>query len=756
MSMKDKNNYIFLNQLGRWPGFKWSGLELHPDGILSLLTVPLFAGTLPDTLKDVPAPDGPAGLAVDCLGAVYFSDPADNRISRIDSCNGKVLPIPCLGGAGSAPAQFLAPRGLLIPRGRNALFVADSGNHRIQVFDLKTWQLIEIWGQPNAGSMPQPSSDPGRLNTPWTMAGDSPGNIYVVDYGNHRVQKFNSIGEVDSSFWGKVSAHSTLKNPTDLAVREQDGEVWIFVLEPSAMSTGSSPVPAPTIHIFHSDGTPLLDSSGKNRTIMNPEFQYGMGMTASGNELYVGDDNPVRRRILTYYVDATIEFAGDALGYDGPVAALLLNGKGGLLSHPGNSADPLLMSARAGCGAQGVLWNENPIQVTDLKLAWHRLQSVIQPLTGGAHLDLFVYTTCTLGDKPVAEPESPQPFSDPRWKPVSHSTDADITDLYIGGKEAKYLWIGGLFLSNGTATSPALSQLRVEFDHPTYDEYLPAIFRDRKNCDEFLPRLLSLFESFNMGVEDEIAALPALFDPWAAPQKFLVWLAGCLGFDLDENWDEQKQRRLIAEIFRLSGRRGTPAGLRESLRLFAGVDAVIEEPILHAEWWALPGAAGACCESCAARTDTGNLEGSENSVLGWTTMLAPAQPQGAVVGTSCDLDQSHLITNDDFGSPLLTDVAYQFSVGVYRGQIMCADASQRIRALIDQEKPAHTRYQLCVIDPDFRVGYQSRIGIDTVVAGTQRSLSLGSDQPLGTETVLAGEIGRLGMETRLGIATPRG
>jgi hypothetical protein len=132
-------------------------------------------------------------------------------------------------------------------------------------------------------------------------------------------------------------------------------------------------------------------------------------------------------------------------------------------------------------------------------------------------------------------------------------------------------------------------------------------------------------------------------------------------------------------------------------------------------------------------------------------MLAPAQPQGAVVGTSCDLDQSHLITNDDFGSPLFTDVAHQFTVGVYRGQIMCADVLPRIEAVLEQEKPAHTTYQLCVIEPRIRVGFQSRVGIDTVVAGTPRSLSLGSGQPLGTETVLAGEgLNRLGVETSVG------
>ncbi len=127
-----------------------------------------------------------------------------------------------------------------------------------------------------------------------------------------------------------------------------------------------------------------------------------------------------------------------------------------------------------------------------------------------------------------------------------------------------------------------------------------------------------------------------------------------------------------------------------------------------------------------------------------------------MVGTSAVLDQSHLITIDEVGAPLFSDVAYQFSVQVYRGQVMCTDVLPRIRTLVDQEKPAHTVYQLCIVEPRMRVGYQNRVGIDTVVGGPSRSLALGSEQVLGEDTVLAGPVAarlgqsRLGLSTRLG------
>jgi hypothetical protein len=39
-----------------------------------------------------------------------------------------------------------------------------------------------------------------------------------------------------------------------------------------------------------------------------------------------------------------------------------------------------------------------------------------------------------------------------------------------------------------------------------------------------------------------------------------------------------------------------------------------------------------------------------------------------------------------------------------------------VRAVIEREKPAHTTYHLCVIEPRMRVGAQARLGIDTIVS----------------------------------------
>jgi hypothetical protein len=135
-------------------------------------------------------------------------------------------------------------------------------------------------------------------------------------------------------------------------------------------------------------------------------------------------------------------------------------------------------------------------------------------------------------------------------------------------------------------------------------------------------------------------------------------------------------------------------------------------------------------------------------------MLAPAHAQGAVVGSTATLDASHLISNEEFGAPLFEDVANQFSVQIYRGQLSCPETLAEVRAVIEREKPAHTTYHLCIVEPSMRVGFQARLGIDTIVAGPPMPMELGEQMSFGKDAALGGEpAGRIGEQSRVGITT---
>ena len=183
MSNNGNNNFIFLNRDNQWPGFELDGLEIRDDGALQLYTVPLFEGTLPEGLENLSAPEAPAGIAVGPDKTVYVTIPSQNALFRFNSCCNSLEQIIPFCSDAEPLTQFKSPRGLLYHPLRKALFVADSDNHRILVFDIKTFQLADIWGQPNSESV-EPGSEPGQFNMPWTLDSDYQGNVYIVDYEN--------------------------------------------------------------------------------------------------------------------------------------------------------------------------------------------------------------------------------------------------------------------------------------------------------------------------------------------------------------------------------------------------------------------------------------------------------------------------------------------------------------------------------------------------------------------------------------------
>lgn len=165
----------------------------------------------------------PQGVAFDGAGNVYVSDGANwgndqgNHRIQIFSSDGTYLnTIGVPGVAGSDNAHFRGPGHIAIDSA-NYLYVADSANHRVQVFDVSS--PITPTYVATIGVSGQSGSDNGHLNKPQGVAVDAT-HIYVADTGNNRIQVFDrttrAYQTTVGSGWG--TGNGQFKSPTDVAV----------------------------------------------------------------------------------------------------------------------------------------------------------------------------------------------------------------------------------------------------------------------------------------------------------------------------------------------------------------------------------------------------------------------------------------------------------------------------------------------------------------------------------------------------------
>lgn len=130
--------------------------------------------------------DGLAGnVAVDAAGRVYVPDTGNNRIQIYDASTGAF--VTTWGSSGSGPSQFNCPWGVAISPVNGDFYVADRCNNRIQVFDSSRVYKTQL------GSGSYGASDT-QFAGPTGVAVDLNGAIYVADGDNNRVQKCGLSG----------------------------------------------------------------------------------------------------------------------------------------------------------------------------------------------------------------------------------------------------------------------------------------------------------------------------------------------------------------------------------------------------------------------------------------------------------------------------------------------------------------------------------------------------------------------------------
>ena len=132
----------------------------------------------------------PWGLGVDSSGVVYVADTINNRIRKITAA-GVVTTLAGSGAAGPADgtgtaAQFNNPSGVAVDSSGN-VYVADWSNHNIRKIT-PSGAVTTLAGSGVSGFADEPGTA-AKFSSPWSVAVDSSGSIYVADSVNNRIRK---------------------------------------------------------------------------------------------------------------------------------------------------------------------------------------------------------------------------------------------------------------------------------------------------------------------------------------------------------------------------------------------------------------------------------------------------------------------------------------------------------------------------------------------------------------------------------------
>jgi sugar lactone lactonase YvrE len=139
----------------------------------------------------------PKDVTVDQEGNKYVADAANHRIRKIDVV-GNVTTLAGTGEAGftdgnGAQAKFNSPFGVAIDQQGN-IYVADGGNHAIRKITPSGY-VTTIAGNGTSGFADGPGAE-ARFNGPNGIAADGDGNLYITEYYNHSVRKLSKDGIV--------------------------------------------------------------------------------------------------------------------------------------------------------------------------------------------------------------------------------------------------------------------------------------------------------------------------------------------------------------------------------------------------------------------------------------------------------------------------------------------------------------------------------------------------------------------------------
>lgn len=677
------------------PGLTWQAGPAPGAGDLTLTPLPGSVALLSSadgSFGGLTWPDHAALLPGDEL---VLLDRVRGRLRRFDACACRFVDWPCLGRDPADQRRPLDPGGISAGCGR--LYLTDSGHRRVLVINPVSGSVQAVWTSPAvAGLQPWQPEDVAVLPDE---------RVAVSDAANGGVHLFTPHGRHLRFLSGLGAVRSLAADCAGRLYVRIEGEERVRVLD-----AGSGR---------------LLES------LLHP------GEAADRFP-------PLPVRVLR---GGVLDLSG--FGSCPPEPPPLFDAAGELTAAPPAPAYP----------KQGQ-WVSRMLDSEITRCPWHAVL-LAGTLPPGARVSVYSWTAESEEPADLLALKAPEEWQRAGvWQVAAGETrPASACDLALRSPPGRYLWLKLVLEGNGSVT-PSLRSVEIEFPRISLRRYLPAVFGAEPLSADFTDRLLAIFDRTLRGIETTIDRQALLFDPLACPsgpgakRDFLSWLAGWVGVALERNWPEARRRAYLKSAPQLFPWRGTLEGLRASLYLFLGLDRFATfEP------------ARTRCVPCATVPPTGwrpprlllehfhlrrwmlldHARLSDNAKL-WGERIVnrsrlggpgefsvPGAPSGAQLGVT-QLKKAQDPCRDPFHV-----YAHKLSIFAPAACLRDPSTARALQRLVELERPAHVQAQVVAVEPRFRVGMQSMLGLDAVIGWRAQPVRL-DEGTLGRATVLTGAV----------------
>ena len=269
----DGNVYVVDSDNARIQVFDAAGAYLRQWG--GYCDVETQLGCLdPDGDGPLAAGDGqfkePWGVAVDTEGRVYVADTWNHRVQVFDANGAFLRKWGVLGQTTILADMLYGPRDIAIdPAGQ--VLVSDTGNKRVLVYD-RDGVLLDQFGTGGAA--------PGQLDEPVGIDVDAEGNTYVADTWNQRIDVFDSHRLYARDWTVDAWAGQSIVNKPYLAV---DGQDRVYSTDPEGYR----------VLVFSREGEPVAVFGTYGFDANSFSLPTGIDVDGQGN-IYVTDTNAHR------------------------------------------------------------------------------------------------------------------------------------------------------------------------------------------------------------------------------------------------------------------------------------------------------------------------------------------------------------------------------------------------------------------------------------------------------------------------------